>query len=55
MARNLQKTYSSIMGSIFTDTPVTNTKLIVGNRNSRNATKILIRRRPHIMSSTENR
>jgi hypothetical protein len=40
---------------IFADTPVTDTKLIVGNRNSRNATKILIRRRPHIISSAENR
>jgi hypothetical protein len=31
-----------LWNQIFTDTPVVNTKLIVGNRNSRNATKILI-------------
>jgi hypothetical protein len=39
----------------FAETPVLNTKLIVENRNSRNATKILIRRRPHILSFVENR
>ncbi len=42
-----------LWNQIFADTLVTNTKLIVGNRNSRNATKILIRRRPHIMLSTK--
>ncbi len=49
-----KKHIHQLWDQIFTNTPVTNTKLIVGNRNSRNATKVLIRRRPHIMSSTEN-
>jgi hypothetical protein len=35
------------------ETPVADTKLIVGNRNSRNATKVLIRRRPSIVISTK--
>ncbi len=49
-----KKHIHQLWDQIFADTPVTNSKLIVGNRNSRNATKILIRRRPYIMSSTEN-
>jgi len=35
----------------FTGTPVINTKLIVGNRNSRNAAQTLAHRRPHHKSS----
>jgi hypothetical protein len=40
----------------FTETPVINTKLTVGNRNSCNTSKILIRRRPHnkYMTNTTN-
>jgi hypothetical protein len=48
-----KKHIHQLWNQIFADTPVKNSKLIVGNRNSRNATKILIRRRPHIMSSTK--
>lgn len=33
----------------FINTPLSNTKLIVGNRNSRNAIKILVRRRPRFI------
>jgi hypothetical protein len=40
---------------IFGDTPVTSTKLIVGNCNSRNAIKTFIRRRPHTIQSEGNR
>ncbi len=46
-----KKHIHQLWNQIFKDTPVVNTKIIIGNRNSRNATKILIRRRPHIISS----
>jgi hypothetical protein len=49
-----KKHIHQLWDQIFADTPLTNTKLTVGNRNNSNATKILIRRRPHIMSSPEN-
>jgi hypothetical protein len=35
----------------FTNTPVFETKLIIGNQNSPNATKTLVRRNPHHQSS----
>jgi hypothetical protein len=47
-----KKDIHQLWNQIFPDTPVTNTKLIVGNHNTRNVTKILIRRRPHPKSST---
>ncbi len=48
-----KKHIHQLWDQIFTDTPVTNTKLIVGNRNSCNATKTLMRRRPHIILSAK--
>ncbi len=42
-----KKHIHQLLDQIFVDTPVKTTKLIVGNCNSRNAIKILIRRRPH--------
>jgi ATP-dependent Lon protease len=51
--RNSKKHIHQLWNHIFLDTPVTDTKLIVGNCNSYNATKILIRRRPSIIISTK--
>jgi hypothetical protein len=48
-----KKYIHQLWDQIFGNAPVTNTKLIVGNGNSCNATKILIRRRPHIMLSAK--
>jgi hypothetical protein len=48
-----KKHIHQLWDQIFDDTPVKTTKLIVDNRNSRNATQILIRRRPHIISSAK--
>jgi ATP-dependent Lon protease len=47
--RNYKKHIHQLWNQFFADTPVTNTKLIVGNRNSRNAIKTFIRRRPRTM------
>jgi hypothetical protein len=47
-----KKQIHQLWDQIFADTPVTGTKLIVGNHNSCNATKKFIRRRPHFMLPT---
>ncbi len=39
----------------FAETPVTNTQLLVGNRNSRNLTRELVHRRPPTFKPTTNR
>ena len=52
---NYKKHIQHLWDQIFGDTPVTSTKLIVGNRNSRNAIKTFIRRRPHTIESAQNR
>jgi hypothetical protein len=45
-----KKHIHQLWDQIFVDTPMKSTKLIVGNRNSPNTTRILIRGRPHHMS-----
>jgi len=47
---NSRKDIHQLWDQTFTDTPVKNTKLIVANRNSRNATRTLIHRRPQYKS-----
>ena len=44
---HFKKDIRQLSDQTFKETPVTNTKLIVGNRNSANATRTPIRRRPH--------
>lgn len=44
-----KKDIHSLWNEIFQYTPVLHTKLIIGHRNQKNATKELIRRRPHQM------
>ena len=50
---HFKKYIHQLWDQTFKETPVTNTKLIVGNRNSANATRTLIRQRPrHHLSGT---
>ncbi len=51
--RNYKKHIHQLWNQIFPDTPVRSTKLIVGNRNSRNAIKTFIRRRPFTILSAQ--
>jgi len=53
--RNYKKHIHQLWNQVFVDTPLTDTKLIVGNRNSCNATKVLIRRRPRTILSNKNK
>ncbi len=47
--RTSKKDIHQLWHHIFADTPVIVTKLIIGNRNSHNATKVLVRRQPQII------
>jgi hypothetical protein len=51
--RTSKKGIHQIWHHIFADTPVIDTKLIIGNRNSRNAIKVLVRRQPQIILSSK--
>ena len=42
---NSKKDFHQIWNNIVTDTPAVNTKLIIGNRNRRNATKEMVSKR----------
>jgi hypothetical protein len=46
-----KKAIHQLWKHIFTNTPVLTMKLIIGNQNSRNQTKTLVRRNPHHQSS----
>jgi hypothetical protein len=43
---NYKTTIHQLWNQTFNETPATNTRLIIGNRNSKNLTKQLVRRRP---------
>jgi len=47
-----KKDIHELWDHVFTNTPVMNTKLIIGNRNNPNMTKTLVRRNPRHQSST---
>ncbi len=49
---NNKKDFHQIWNNIFDNTPTVNTKLIIGTRNSRNATKEMISKRPRIQSTS---
>jgi hypothetical protein len=45
---NNKKDFHQIWNNILSDTPVINTKLIIGTRNRRNATKEMVSKRPRM-------
>jgi hypothetical protein len=47
-----KKDIHELWDHVFTNTPVMNTKLVIGNRNNPNITKALVRRNPRHKSST---
>jgi hypothetical protein len=47
---SFKKDIHQLWNQTFNETSIKNTKLIVGNRNSRNTTKALVHRRPHYKS-----
>jgi hypothetical protein len=47
-----KKDIHQLWNHIFRDTPVLNTKLVIGHRNTRNLTKTLVHRRPHYKSAS---